>query len=723
MQNDMMSKSETSAKTRTYVQLLTSYEETAKNFWSSYDNISEEQIFISYIEPHRKNRASALEKTAGMRQIKLELVYLLHDLRLAHPEECRGEDHASEDTYQKAHSRRDFPIRQDPRVLLQGLEEQRVQRATSSLGDPLRTRSLLLAETLNLPTNKCIKMQELRELLHEYAQDTAAMKEPVDFVADFSNAMVKNPTYNHARLWVAVLKENKLMKANGTLEDDPHASVPEYLELLMTRVRKDIYAQECLDEIWRTEVGLKKRSQENRQDQEALHGSSKKSRNEPDKKKESNPCWVCGRAHGKYCNWFKHPLKGDKDVIWAQSVNGKKAIALNAHSTHNGVHVLNPYKYLDGSVVKEYTKEEVDKLKVGTSSKTTNAVKGKMAEMILNVTEKEELDEVISNLPPETVHQPPVNKQVEKLAALRRLENAHFTRCQIFVDKSTKKKFSTKFLPDPGSLSKTLSGNYISRETCDELVKNFGVKIYNQKESKSIDFPTEFGKITEVSEHVYFYLEYKSRTDDQVLRAVIKAYVIPDLIVPILIGKNDLLYNCWISSKHLHGYDATLERIGKKDPQLREWLMDTYGTYDMDYDSSPVETMAKRSKSTGMEPRVAEMLFSLGERMNNPQEVQELCHLVDPEQKSEDEHDRYYEDADEAADYEEGELPTQINGSKEGLEEIKKLLEKVKKVFSRELSKNPAKVKPYKIDIDEHNGKTCSRRRGTDAKVSQRRQP
>ena len=136
-------------------------------------------------------------------------------------------------------------------------------------------------------------------------------------------------------------------------------------------------------------------------------------------------------------------------------------------------------------------------------------------------------------------------------------------------------------------------------------------------------------------------------------------------------------------------------------PQASSWLRDEYGTYESDQDDSPIETIARKANSTKVVPKIKDMLFALSEKMNSPEEVENLFHLVDPEQRSEDENDRYYEDADEEEEYEEGEMPTKIEGTEEALKEIHLMLQRRKNVFSKTLSREPAKVKPYKIDIDE----------------------
>jgi hypothetical protein len=217
-------------------------------------------------------------------------------------------------------------------VLLQGLEELLMKKATFKSGDPLKERSLMLANTLSLPQNEFITAKELSSLLTVYFNDTAAMREQELFAGEFCNAMSKSPAHNHSRLFTQVLRDRYLLTINGTLRSDTEYSVPQLVEFLSTRVRKDMFEQDKIDEVWRSNVGQKKRSNESRQDSEALRGGVKKTR--PDAAGSSDrdrsppkPCWVCGRTHGgSTCSWFKHPLKGDKGVVWEMSINGKKAI-------------------------------------------------------------------------------------------------------------------------------------------------------------------------------------------------------------------------------------------------------------------------------------------------------------------------------------------------------------------------------------------------------------
>ena len=94
------------------------------------------------------------------------------------------------------------------------------------------------------------------------------------------------------------------------------------------------------------------------------------------------------------------------------------------------------------------------------------------------------------------------------------------------------------------------------------------------------------------------------------------------------------------------------------------------------------------------------MIFNLSEKNNEHIEEDIAYPIVDPEQRSEDEHNRYYEDADEDENYQEGELPTNVQGSPNGITKINEMLHNMNGVFSRDLSRISAKVKPFRLDID-----------------------
>jgi len=245
-----------------------------------------------------------------------------------------------------------------------------------------------------------------------------------------------------------------------------------------------------------------------------------------------------------------------------------------------------------------------------------------------------------------------------------------------------------------GSLSEKLSGNYISKKIEEALVK-----IYKDESNTQLLLPTQHGELPKVRRYASIYLEYKSGTEPRVLRACIKAYIIDDLKIPILIGKQDILGNNWIESKHMHGYGA-IARMANSDPLIHRWLQEACGKYDMERDDQPIETLARKSTENLMDQQKAETIFNLSEKLNKHIEEDVAYPIVDPKQRSEDEHNRYYEDADEDKIYQEGELPTNMQGSPNGIEKINEMFHNVKGVCSKDLSRIPAKVKPFRLDID-----------------------
>jgi len=664
-----------------------------------------------HIANFRKSRSDAYKMNDTMRAIKLHLVNVLIELRMENPGDSR---------YKEAGQRTPFPTSQNPADLLQGMRQLRFQATVASLGDPLKERTLQLARELVLPENNLMTPTECRNKLEQYFLDIGAMEEKEEFAAEFCLVMHGNEKSNSSRVWLTVLRERGVLNPNGSIMENCTMSVLELIEVFKLKVCGDIHNQKVIQDRWRVAAGTHKRGAElpagdpsaskKKKGSDAATGAAGAGSN-----KVKPECWVCGRKHDGKCGWFNHPERGSKNVVWAQSAAGKRQIEHKVAQLQGTVSVLNVYKHWTGSKFENYTREEVDSLKLKSNEpKPGHQAKGKIAELLLNVTEVESENVDTSNPPPTSAIKPPpsnptddivdpsVNRGPVSKFRFPELRNVTFTQGQMFGFKDDKIKTACRFIPDTGSLSSRLSGNYISRETCNALVKISKCKVYKHENSINVDFPAELGMegSTAVNDHVYFYLEYRSRTEPRVMRAVLKAYVIEDLIVPIIVGKNDLLGNSWIESKHLWGCDPKLAKLESQE-MLKQWMLDTYGKYDMDIDSAPIETMAKKSKSSFEDKRVRDMLFALSEKMETASEAENLYHLVDPEQRSEDENDRYYEDVDKDADYEEGELPSQIEGSsEEALEEIRKMLHDVKSVFSKELSKNPAKVKPYEMDID-----------------------
>ena len=120
---------------------------------------------------------------------------------------------------------------------------------------------------------------------------------------------------------------------------------------------------------------------------------------------DKNACWVCGRRHEGKCAWFAHPDKGTKNVPWAKSEAGKRQIDHKVAATQGALQVLNVYKHWTGTKHEDYSKEEVDRLKIKMESdKPGHRAKGKTAEMLLNVTEvgNEKIDNSNPSSPPTT---------------------------------------------------------------------------------------------------------------------------------------------------------------------------------------------------------------------------------------------------------------------------------------------------------------------------------
>ena len=94
--------------------------------------------------------------------------------------------------------------------------------------------------------------------------------------------------------------------------------------------------------------------------------------------------------------------------------------------------------------------------------------------------------------------------------------------------------------------------------------------------------PTLLSSTTEVQDHVYIKVDFKSRTEPRIMRVTVKAYVLHDLQVDFIIGKRDLLASCWIKSKHLHGYDPHVVKQVADSNILMNLLTEAFETYEMD---------------------------------------------------------------------------------------------------------------------------------------------
>jgi hypothetical protein len=334
---------------------------------------------------------------------------------------------------------------------------------------------------------------------------------------------------------------------------------------------------------------------------------------------------------------------------------------------------------------------QVFKEKMKTDIENSKKAKGMLINTLLGAVQQENLEELTSSSPPS-----PTLTYREKVKKVVTQQGAHFTRCTIRTESG---EVETEFLPDTGSISRQISGNYISYDLLNKL-KNINIKTYFDNEECDIKLPTLLSKKTSVREHVYIHMQYKSRTESRTMRATLKAYVLPDLTVDFIVGKKDLLANCWIESKHLHGYDPTILNAVQEDGIIANYIMETYGTYALE-NTSPEEVLLLKRGNKEQQANTS-MLFHVAEILDR-QETEEQYKdfsLGTPEERMQDENAEYFGDFDEDEDYEEGELPIP-SGSPSLRRKMEEMHKRFKHIFSKTLSKEPAHLPPFKFDIDE----------------------
>ena len=184
------------------------------------------------------------------------------------------------------------------------------------------------------------------------------------------------------------------------------------------------------------------------------------------------------------------------------------------------------------------------------------------------------------------------------------------------------------------------------------------------------------------------------------MRATLKAYILPDLRIDFIMSKKDLLANKWVESKHLHGFDPTVINAVNNDRVISKYVTETYGTYKL-HDHSPEEILL-RNRGTPTEREQKAQLFQVAALLDKGwiEDLYKDFSLGTPEERMKDESAEYFGDDDEDEDYDEGELPAPA-GSASLRSKTAELNKRYKHLFSRTLSKAPAKLPPFKFDIDE----------------------
>jgi len=98
------------------------------------------------------------------------------------------------------------------------------------------------------------------------------------------------------------------------------------------------------------------------------------------------------------------------------------------------------------------------------------------------------------------------------------------------------------------------------------------------------------------------------------MRATLKAYILPDLRIDFIVSKKDLLANKWVESKHLHGFDPTVINAVNNDRVISKYVTETYGTYKL-HDHSPEEILL-RNRGTPTEREQKAQLFQVAALKN-----------------------------------------------------------------------------------------------------------
>jgi len=528
-------------------------------------------------------------------------------------------------------------------------------------------------------------MEDLRSVMHE--------DEPEDFLPEITKKfeLLTTDSGTLAKLWTQI-KDNK---AKTT------ATTATTVKSIFAELRKEVtsWKQKLagFQHMWPATFAAKRPYQhEVDKAEKGETQTTKKKRVEVEKAdKLTIKCFGCGGFHPGLCGLLTHPCYNkDPNVQWEQSHIGKLAIAVQGKFKPYFLDDKGNYKiaygmgYTKDKGFFQLPKEERDAFKALLSKKH-----GELPPTMLSVMHDRDM-ELTNN----DINATNTLTDREKIKRTMTLQGAHFTKCTIRVDGQ---EVQSEFLPDTGSISYEISGNYISGKLFDKL-KEVNIKTFSDYKDYKIKLPTILSDTTTVRDHVYLQVEYKSRSESRKMRATVKAYILPDLQVDFIIGKRDLLANCWIESKHLHGYDPQAVKMVADNDQLSKLFTEAYGTYEMD-EFSPEETLLRKKVETQMmhSTTVLNVLHTVGNLIKaKNEEFYEDFSLGSVEDRMKDESAEYFGD-DLNDEYDDGELPQEIEGSTEFIRGVQELHAKNKEIFSRTLAKQPAKLPPFEFDIDE----------------------
>ena len=442
---------------------------------------------------------------------------------------------------------------------------------------------------------------------------------------------------------------------------------------------------------------------------------------------QARTCYHCGgnRHFATACLLKDHPnANQDSKKVWADSDGGTLQREANVARITGDTSYLNQMKIVrrdmkGGTTVSDTPAESVKKLTPGDGNKAANnsssypnkaprtnmdgnarANKGtgakfptkkgtwtkealSLKDTINNITELQtnqnlDFDSVMHRISNE-------DKQFDEHGRRRRYTKCILANGQHWIE--------SYFFPDDGSIGEILSGSYIKRSYFSKI--NETLQLPTFRHDKEVNLGAAFTGTQDeiVSEFIYLHIEYPSRTQDRTLRACLKIYIVDNLRVNICIGKADLLSNDFIESKHLHGYGKEALSEVSKDDALLAYLEEKFGTFSLEGEA-PIVTRVANAR-TVLKEEMLDLMAHLAD-----EERSEAIPLVS--NRSDHDNVEYFQDIDEAEDYDEGTLPSEVFGSPRFKERIKKLNTKFKSIFSKELLKQPALVEPFVLKIDKN---------------------
>ena len=269
------------------------------------------------------------------------------------------------------------------------------------------------------------------------------------------------------------------------------------------------------------------------------------------------------------------------------------------------------------------------------------------------------------------------------------------TVCKV---RGTDQTVDSEFIPDTGSTAgDRVTGTYISRSFFDTNKQKLKLQSFKTQDRTLVQTATFGSKPLIVDEHTYIHIEFKSRTTKRTMRASLKAYIAEGLCVPIIVGKNDLIHNNWIESRHLWGYEPDFIAQAARDEAIMNMLEEQLGRFSMEGESSLVVRAALAVDATREE--TMDLIAHLSQREMEDIEAGKSIPL-NRSGSDDAEDEMYFRDTDKNDEYEEGALPTQVFGSPEFKAKMAETHKKYAAIFSRSLAKLPADVPAFKFIID-----------------------